>query len=75
MKTTTEENNKRLVLEAFDVLFNQRDYAAAERSWLPNYIQHSADIEPGGKDYSISLRASRPALNMSRERLWPKTIF
>jgi hypothetical protein len=25
---TTEENNKKLVLEAFDTLFNKRDYAA-----------------------------------------------
>ena len=24
---TTEENNKKLVLEAFDALFNKRDYA------------------------------------------------
>jgi phospholipase C len=27
---TTEENNKKLVLEAFDTLFNKRDYAAAD---------------------------------------------
>jgi hypothetical protein len=36
------EKNKRLVLEGFDTLFNKRDYAAAERFWAPNYIQHSA---------------------------------
>jgi len=46
MKTTTEQN-KRLVLEAFDTLFNKRDYAAAEKFWSPHYIQHSAHIEPG----------------------------
>src|ERR1044071_1335633 len=46
MKTTTEQN-KRLVLEAFDTLFNKRDYAAAEKFWSPDYIQHSAHIEPG----------------------------
>jgi predicted SnoaL-like aldol condensation-catalyzing enzyme len=34
-------------LKAFDTLFNQRDYAAAERFWSPDYIQHSAHIEPG----------------------------
>src|SRR6202789_3596091 len=45
--TTTEENNKKLVLEAFDTLFNKRDYAAAERYWSPHYIQHSAHIAPG----------------------------
>ena len=44
MKT---EQNKALVLEAFDTLFNNRDYAAAERFWSPDYIQHSAHIEPG----------------------------
>src|SRR5882762_9512821 len=43
----TTEHNKRLVLEAFDTLFNQRDYAAAEKFWSPDYIQHSAHIEPG----------------------------
>ncbi|KWR88076.1 nuclear transport factor 2 family protein [Cupriavidus sp. IDO] len=47
MTTTTEAANKALVLEAFDTLFNQRDYAAAERFWSPGYIQHSAHIEPG----------------------------
>jgi predicted SnoaL-like aldol condensation-catalyzing enzyme len=35
------------VLEAFDALFNRRDYAAAERLWSPGYIQHSAHIAPG----------------------------
>jgi hypothetical protein len=39
------ENNKAIVLEAFDTLFNKRDYTAAERFWSPNYIQHSAHIE------------------------------
>jgi len=46
---TIEEKNKKLVLEAFDTLFNKRDYAAAERYWSPDYIQHSADIAPGRK--------------------------
>jgi predicted SnoaL-like aldol condensation-catalyzing enzyme/predicted ester cyclase len=44
---TTHEQNKKLVLEAFDTLFNKRDYGAAEKFWSPNYIQHSAHIEPG----------------------------
>jgi predicted SnoaL-like aldol condensation-catalyzing enzyme len=46
MSTTTEQN-KRLVLEAFDTLFNKRDYASAETFWSPHYIQHSTHIEPG----------------------------
>jgi predicted SnoaL-like aldol condensation-catalyzing enzyme len=47
MSQSTESKNKALVLKAFDALFNKRDYAAAERFWSPNYIQHSAHIEPG----------------------------
>jgi hypothetical protein len=33
MSQTTQERNKALVLEAFDALFNRREYAAAERFW------------------------------------------
>jgi len=47
MNPTEQEKNKALVLEAFDTLFNKRDYEAAERYWSPNYIQHSAHNEPG----------------------------
>ena len=43
------EQNKTLVLEAFDTLFNRPDYAAAQRFWSPDYIQHSAHI-PAGRD-------------------------
>ena len=35
------------MLEAFETLFNKRDYIAAERFRAPNYIQHSAHIPPG----------------------------
>ena len=47
MSQSIEETNKALALEAFETLFNKRDYAAAERYWSPNYIQHSAHIPPG----------------------------
>jgi predicted SnoaL-like aldol condensation-catalyzing enzyme len=49
---TMEEKNKALVLEAFETLFNKRDYVAAERFWSPNYIQHSAHIPPDARDSS-----------------------
>ncbi|MCP3713708.1 hypothetical protein M3I54_44055 [Paraburkholderia sp. CNPSo 3274] len=49
MTKTTAAQNKALLLEAFDTLFNQRDYAAAERFWSDSYIQHSAHIAPGRK--------------------------
>ena len=47
MSRTTPAQNKALVLEAFDMLFNKRDYEAASRLWSDKYIQHSAHIEPG----------------------------
>jgi predicted SnoaL-like aldol condensation-catalyzing enzyme len=46
MKTMPEQN-KALVLQAFDTLFNQRDYDTAARFWSEGYIQHSAHIAPG----------------------------
>ena len=49
MPSSTPAHNKALVLEAFEALFNQRDYAAAERFWSDRYIQHSAHIAPGRK--------------------------
>jgi predicted SnoaL-like aldol condensation-catalyzing enzyme len=47
MIKTTPEQNKALVLEAFDALFNKRDYDAAKQFWSDRYIQHSAHIAPG----------------------------
>jgi predicted SnoaL-like aldol condensation-catalyzing enzyme len=59
MNQTVQERNKALVLKAFDALFNRRDYAAAERYWSPNYIQHSAHIAPG-RDGLFDLVKSLP---------------
>jgi predicted SnoaL-like aldol condensation-catalyzing enzyme len=47
MSKTIPQQNTALVLEAFDTLFNRRDYGAAERFWSDRYIQHSAHISPG----------------------------
>ncbi|MDT7759416.1 MAG: hypothetical protein QOH27_5314 [Mycobacterium sp.] len=47
MATVPEERNRAFVLEAFDTLFNRRDYDAVQRFWSPSYIQHSAHIAPG----------------------------
>ena len=47
MTTTFPEQNKALVLKAFDTLFNKRDYVAAERFWSDRYIQPSSHIPPG----------------------------
>jgi len=62
MDRTKEEKNKALVLEAFDILFNKRDYAAAERFWSPDYIQHSAHIAPGRKGLFDLIKSLSPTL-------------
>ena len=59
MKKAIEAKNKALVLEAFDTLFNKRDYEAAARYWSPGYVQHSAHIEPG-RDGLFGLVKSLP---------------
>jgi predicted SnoaL-like aldol condensation-catalyzing enzyme len=62
MTKTIEEANKALVLEAFDTLFNKRDYKAAERFWSPNYIQHSAHIAPGREGLFNLIKNAPPTL-------------
>jgi predicted SnoaL-like aldol condensation-catalyzing enzyme len=62
MNQTNESKNKALVLEAFDTLFNKRDYVAAERFWSPNYIQHSAHIAPGREGLFNLIKSIPPTL-------------
>jgi predicted SnoaL-like aldol condensation-catalyzing enzyme len=60
MSKTIEETNKALVLDAFDALFNRRDYTAAAQFWSPDYIQHSAHIG-AGRDGLFNLIKNTPA--------------
>jgi predicted SnoaL-like aldol condensation-catalyzing enzyme len=62
MDQSTESKNKALVLKVFDTLFNKRDYAAAERFWSPNYVQHSAHIEPGREGLFNLIKGSPASL-------------
>src|ERR1700694_4575542 len=59
MTATIAEQNKALVLRAFDTLFNKRDYEAAASFWSEDYIQHSSHIEPG-RDGLFNLVRSLP---------------
>jgi predicted SnoaL-like aldol condensation-catalyzing enzyme len=62
MSRTKQEKNKALVLEAFDTLFNKRDYVAAERYWSSHYIQHSAHIAPGREGLFNLIKSLPPTL-------------
>ena len=61
-RDTLETKNKARVLEAFDTLFNRRDYAAAEKFWSPDYIQHSAHIRPGREGLFNLVKTLPPTL-------------
>ena len=67
MANTIPEQNKALVLQAFDTLFNKRDYEAAARFWSDTYIQHSDHIAPGRlSEARRTLSAMSPVLSWRR---------
>jgi predicted SnoaL-like aldol condensation-catalyzing enzyme len=60
-------DNAQIVLNAFETLFNKWDYAAAERFWSPNYIQHSAHIPPGREGLFALIKGTPEALHYENE--------
>ena len=60
MIKSIDDRRVETVLNAFDTIFNKRDYASAERFWSPRYIQHSAHIPPG-RDGLFGLVRTLPA--------------
>jgi predicted SnoaL-like aldol condensation-catalyzing enzyme len=69
MSTNSPEQTKRFVLQAFDTLFNKRDYKAAERFFAKTYIQHSAIIEPGRDGLFNLVRAAPATLRYENARI------
>src|ERR1700757_4345420 len=69
MPKTTPQQNKELVLQAFDTLFNKRDYEAAERFWSPRYMQHSAHIAPGRDGLFDLVKSLPPGLRYENARV------
>jgi predicted SnoaL-like aldol condensation-catalyzing enzyme len=67
MSESTPQRNKGFVLEAFETLFNKRDYGAAERFWSPTYIQHSAHIAPGREGLFALVRSSPETLRYENQ--------
>jgi len=75
MSQTIESKNKALVLGAFDTLFNKRDYVAAERYSSPNYIQHSAHIEPGRDGLFNLIKSIPPTLKYEHDMIVAEDEF
>ena len=67
MSKSSPERNKEIVLEAFETLFNKRDYVAAERFWSPTYIQHSAHIAPGREGLFNLVRSAPETLRYENQ--------
>ena len=59
MGVKSSAETKAFVLQAFDTLFNRRDYAKAAEFWWRGYLQHSAHIAPG-RDGLFNLVRSAP---------------
>jgi hypothetical protein len=74
MPKTTPEQNKAIVLKAFDTLFNKRDYNAAERFWSPTYIQHSAHIAPDREGLFNLVRSAPNTLRYENQLMSQKAI-
>jgi hypothetical protein len=67
MTQAIEEKNKAFVLEAFETLFDKRDYAVAARFWSDRYIQHSAHIAPGREGLFDLVRATPETLRYENQ--------
>jgi predicted SnoaL-like aldol condensation-catalyzing enzyme/predicted ester cyclase len=75
MNRYSPEQNKKIVLEAFETLFNKRDYQAAEQFWSPDYIQHSAHISPGRDGLLNLVRAAPPSLHYDNSLIFAQDDF
>jgi predicted SnoaL-like aldol condensation-catalyzing enzyme len=72
---STAEQNKSLVLKAFDTLFNKKDYVAAKKLWTDNYIQHSAHIPPGREGLFEVVRSAPPTMRYENARIMAEGNF
>jgi predicted SnoaL-like aldol condensation-catalyzing enzyme/predicted ester cyclase len=75
MNGYSPEQNKRIVLEAFEALFNKRDYQAAEKYWSPDYIQHSAHIPPGRDGLFNLVRVAPTTLRYDNSLIFAQDDF
>lgn len=72
MPSIQAEDNKALVLAAFEALFNRRDYQAAERFWSPDYILRGAAPAQRHREALTALGdAARPS---TRAALVPSAV-
>lgn len=69
MAKTKPDQQKTIVLEVFNTLFNKRNHATTERFWSPNYIQHSAHIASGREGLFDLIESIPPRLKYEPETI------
>lgn len=67
MPSLSPEENKAIVLKAFDTLFNAKDLAGARRFWSPDYIQHSAHVAAGRDGLFARVAAALPEMRYEHQ--------
>ncbi len=75
MAQSAADANISLVLEAFDTLFNKRDYEAAVKFWSPDYIQHSAHIAQGREGLFALIKGSPANLKYESDLVLANDAF
>jgi predicted SnoaL-like aldol condensation-catalyzing enzyme len=75
LSTEHEDRNIQLVLDAFDTLFNRRDFSAAEQYWSPDYQQHSAAVPPGRAGLFAHIGAFPPTVKYEHHVIAAKNDF
>src|SRR6202140_761816 len=75
MSESTAEQNKAFALEAWETLFNKKDYVAAEKFWSNNYVQHSAHIPPGRQGLFDLVRSAPPTMRYENSRILAEGDF
>ena len=66
MQQFSPSQNKAIVIEAFETLFNRRDTEYAKRFWSRDYIQHSA-LVPAGRDGLFSTIKNSPEMRYEHQ--------
>lgn len=66
MQQFSPSENKAIVIEAFETLFNRRDTEKAKRFWSPDYVQHSA-LVPDGRDGLFSTIKNAPEMRYEHQ--------
>jgi len=62
-------------MEAFDLLFNARDYRIAETYWSPRLLEHSSHLRPGRDGLFDFVRSLPDSLKYENERVVAENDF